>query len=157
MRGLLTALRWITATAVIAMLLLLAWQCIDIYTDGNMPVNRDAQGVRLISAFQWEDVAARLHGLTAPLVICGMICAVTVILHLICSTDAPTAYASKRRTSIAQRVYYEAQPAGSRLIQLRTAILVIAIIFIVLGVMNGGLRDVLVKAINICTECIGLG
>ncbi|MFR0735032.1 MAG: CD1871A family CXXC motif-containing protein [Oscillospiraceae bacterium] len=23
--------------------------------------------------------------------------------------------------------------------------------------MNGGLRDVLVKAVNICTECIGLG
>lgn len=32
-----------------------------------------------------------------------------------------------------------------------------AVILIVLGVMNGGLRDVLVKAINICTECIGLG
>ena len=32
-----------------------------------------------------------------------------------------------------------------------------AVVFIVLGVMNGGLRDVLVKAINICTECIGLG
>ena len=32
-----------------------------------------------------------------------------------------------------------------------------AIVFIVLGVMNGGLRYVLVKAINICTECIGLG
>ena len=31
------------------------------------------------------------------------------------------------------------------------------IVFIVLGVMNGGLRDVLVKAVNICTECIGLG
>ena len=25
------------------------------------------------------------------------------------------------------------------------------------GVLNGGLRDVLVKAVNICTECIGLG
>lgn len=25
------------------------------------------------------------------------------------------------------------------------------------GVLNGGLRDVLIKAINICTECIGLG
>ena len=25
------------------------------------------------------------------------------------------------------------------------------------GIMNGGLRDVLIKAINICTECIGLG
>lgn len=32
-----------------------------------------------------------------------------------------------------------------------------AVVFIVLGVMNGGLYDVLVKAINICTECIGLG
>lgn len=32
-----------------------------------------------------------------------------------------------------------------------------AVVFIVLGVMNGGLYDVLVKAVNICTECIGLG
>ena len=32
-----------------------------------------------------------------------------------------------------------------------------AVVFIVLGVMNGGVYDVLVKAINICTECIGLG
>ncbi|MDO4548199.1 MAG: CD1871A family CXXC motif-containing protein [Clostridia bacterium] len=29
--------------------------------------------------------------------------------------------------------------------------------FIVMGVLNGGMYDVLVKAINICTECVGLG
>lgn len=40
---------------------------------------------------------------------------------------------------------------------LRGSLYTVAILFIVLGVMNGGLRDVLVKAINICTECIGLG
>ena len=40
---------------------------------------------------------------------------------------------------------------------LRADLYAAAIVFIVLGVMNGGLRDVLVKAINICTECIGLG
>ncbi|MFR8332857.1 MAG: CD1871A family CXXC motif-containing protein [Oscillospiraceae bacterium] len=40
---------------------------------------------------------------------------------------------------------------------LRAGLYGVAILFIVLGVMNGGLRDVLVKAINICTECIGLG
>ena len=28
---------------------------------------------------------------------------------------------------------------------------------LVAGVLNGGMRDVLVKAVNICTECIGLG
>jgi len=39
----------------------------------------------------------------------------------------------------------------------RVTIFAAAAAFIVLGVMNGGLRDVLIKAINICTECIGLG
>ena len=39
----------------------------------------------------------------------------------------------------------------------RGAILVVGIICIVLGVRNGGMADVLGKAIRICTECIGLG
>ena len=30
-------------------------------------------------------------------------------------------------------------------------------VFIVLGVLNGSMEDVLRKAINLCTECIGLG
>ena len=33
----------------------------------------------------------------------------------------------------------------------------LAITFIILGVLNGGMGDVLTKAINICTECIGMG
>lgn len=40
---------------------------------------------------------------------------------------------------------------------IRIALYALAALFIVLGVMNGGWYDVLVKAINICTECIGLG
>ena len=40
---------------------------------------------------------------------------------------------------------------------LRRALYAAAVLFIVLGVLNGGLHDVLVKAIHICTECIGLG
>ncbi len=32
-----------------------------------------------------------------------------------------------------------------------------AVALVILGVLNGGMYDVLVKAINICTECIGLG
>lgn len=39
----------------------------------------------------------------------------------------------------------------------RIALLVSAIALIAVGAANGGARDVLVKAINICTECIGLG
>ena len=32
-----------------------------------------------------------------------------------------------------------------------------ALALIVLGVLNGGARDVLAKATKICSECIGLG
>ena len=42
-------------------------------------------------------------------------------------------------------------------IGIRIAVAAIAILFIVLGIFNGGMADVLSKAINICTECIGLG
>ena len=40
---------------------------------------------------------------------------------------------------------------------IRCVVASLAVIFIVLGVINGGKDDVLMKAINICTECIGLG
>ncbi len=39
----------------------------------------------------------------------------------------------------------------------RVCLYAAAIALVVLGVLNGGMYDVLVKAINICTECIGLG
>lgn len=39
----------------------------------------------------------------------------------------------------------------------RSVVLVVAVIFAVYGFITGGTIDVLAKAINICTECIGLG
>lgn len=39
----------------------------------------------------------------------------------------------------------------------RTVILVIAVAFIIAGILNGSIMDVFVKASKICTECIGLG
>lgn len=39
----------------------------------------------------------------------------------------------------------------------RAAMFALAVTLLALGAANGGMRDVLVKAINICTECIGLG
>ena len=40
---------------------------------------------------------------------------------------------------------------------LRTVVLVAALVLIGLGILNGGLADVLAKGAVICTECIGLG
>ena len=40
---------------------------------------------------------------------------------------------------------------------IRIGVAVLAVALIIWGVFNGGARDVFIKAINICTECIGLG
>lgn len=39
----------------------------------------------------------------------------------------------------------------------RAVIFVLVVVFLTLGILNGGMADVLGKAIRICTECIGLG
>ena len=39
----------------------------------------------------------------------------------------------------------------------RVIVLIVAVAFICMGIFNGGMKDVLGKAIKICTECIGLG
>ena len=39
----------------------------------------------------------------------------------------------------------------------RTALLVVAFALLIVGIVGGGMADVLSKAVNICTECIGLG
>jgi len=41
--------------------------------------------------------------------------------------------------------------------RLRLAVFMVAIVFILAGIMNGSMNDVFVKASKICTECIGLG
>lgn len=39
----------------------------------------------------------------------------------------------------------------------RAAIFAVALVLLIVGICNGGMKEVFVKAINICTQCIGLG
>lgn len=39
----------------------------------------------------------------------------------------------------------------------RIAVVAMGVLYVILGTLNGGMSDVLQKAIKICTECIGLG
>ena len=51
----------------------------------------------------------------------------------------------------------KAQPRRKGMGALQIALIVAAVGFIIAGVLNGSAKDVLYKAINICTECVGLG
>jgi len=64
---------------------------------------------------------------------------------------------AKKLPAISEAKENEIVSEEKRLSPYRNAILVAAIIFAVYGFLNGGTIDVLAKAINICTECIGLG
>ena len=144
MRQLLKWMRWAAAAAVVTMLVLLAWQCIDIYLDGLTAAD--------IDIYRWDDVCARIQSIAVPLVVCSVICILAGVLNILPLPD--TAETASVRD---QKSAYKRPRTMDRLHIVRVLILCAAIGCIVLGALNGGLRDVLIKAINICTECIGLG
>ena len=67
---------------------------------------------------------------------------------------------TKLTTDLASNVKKIAEPKKWHKIAslcISIAIFVTALIFIIVGITNGGMKDVATKAINICTECIGMG
>ena len=58
----------------------------------------------------------------------------------------------------ADAALYKTSPeTARRRVLVRRVLLIAAVCFVILGIMNGSMKDVLVKAIRICTECVGLG
>lgn len=157
-----SVLRIVTAIALIVIVAILCWQCIDIYADGKQQVNGQA------SIFQPADVALRFRRFSPVVKVCLTLMLASCLLHGLVSIGADNAGGAlsaekcqRRMKSCAATVpekNKEGQEKAKRnwpVVQIGLG--VTAVVFIVLGVMNRGWYDVLVKAINICTECIGLG
>ncbi len=77
------------------------------------------------------------------------------------AAEAASADASAAKAPAAAKagapLYNTSPETARRRVIIRRVLLVAAVIFVVLGVQNGSMKDVLVKAIRICTECVGLG
>ena len=77
------------------------------------------------------------------------------------TAEAPSAGAESAKAPSASKaaapLYNTSPETARRRVISRRVLLVAAVIFVVLGVQNGSMKDVLVKAIRICTECVGLG
>ena len=133
-----------TAICFVLLLLLLAMHCIDIY------FFQDSASAQI---FAYDDVASRLQSLVPLLIACTLLS----ILSLVFPSSEEKKLHVKHVTCQHQEDYAKSSINERPLVFIRTILLLIAVGFISWGVFNGGLYDVLVKAINICTECIGLG
>ena len=247
-----TLLRLVLTAATMLMLLLLAWQCLDIYLVGNSPANLDENGLHIQPVYRAEDVMARLWGRRIWAVgYLALLAAVCVLvpggirkdavamepdnrLRLMKKNRTDLPEAARAEEALRRKIWYgtgvfvavcaglslvfllnrdnftswdlemvmgrmlihtlpwivaafgavlaasffcrrsmereinllkgisgtkapEAAAKPSRMGHVRIALYAVAMVLIVLGIHNGGMRDVLIKAINICTECIGLG
>lgn len=116
-----------------------------IYFSGDQPFSR-------------ESVAATFSGIAFPVYLCIIMTIINIVWEIISPTDekkAPGKKVSKKSSSEEEVTDIDAGEKKYR--PYRNAIIVAALIFIVAGLINGGTIAVLAKAINICTECIGLG
>ena len=104
------------------------------------------------SVYSVEAVAARAV-FVVPVLIAAII--VTVICGILGvrdkGADRPAAGIDIIKNTDAGRL----SPSAVRLI--RGGLFIAALVFIIAGILNGSLQDVLIKATKICTECIGLG
>lgn len=68
------------------------------------------------------------------------------------------AFTEEKNRISAPRPVKKRKPANKKAVAaLRIAVAAAAVILIILGIAGGGLQDVLVKAVKICMECVGLG
>ena len=84
--------------------------------------------------------------------------AVLIVFTIICAIlGVKDLNANKASKIEVEKIQAEKATEGSNLSKVRLAIIGLAILFIIIGIFNGSLMDVLIKASKICTECIGLG
>ena len=137
-----TALTLVLTAALIA-------SAVALYLGGL--ARREAMQSAAAPLFTREDAARALRRL-APLALAWL---AAVAAGLVCG--ARPRYFGGSRAEKRPRAVMKGQPETRSRVALRAGLYALAALLLVLGALNGGLNDVLVKAINICTECIGLG
>ncbi len=101
--------------------------------------------------FSREAVAAAFSQICIPVYICLALVVMGFLAE--CFLPQPPKKAPRKRPAAKA----ETAPAPLRLLSVKTALLCLAIILLLFGFFTGGTMDVLTKAVNICTECVGLG
>ena len=132
------------AAVCVILALLLIIGAVSIYAEGSARKKADP----LAQIYTAEEVGNRLGQILPAALLAAALLAAGIVLGI---KDPNAGKPAKADGPAAPRK----EPEHITLI--RTAVVVAAAAFIILGILNGSARDVLVKAIHICSECIGLG
>ena len=135
---------WILTGLTVLLAIALCWAALDLWLEGRA-IRQTSPAAVIYSP---EAVHARA-GKVLPVFLAWLVALVAAL----CFGPRNAKPFHPRTRASAQA----AVPTPRRLQWLRIGLFAAAAVLIVLGVLNGGLRDVLVKAVNLCTECIGLG
>ena len=134
---------------------LLAAGALSLYLDGAA---KQAEGELFYYMFTRERAGAKLLPIL-PLFFCALGLTIAGIILGIRDEKAEKPARDEKLlrdlSSIREKAVHQQADSKTRI--LRTAVLVIALILIIIGILNGGLEDVLAKGAAICTECVGLG
>ena len=112
--------------------------CAAIYFSGKQP-------------FTPESVKAAFGYIAIPVYLCIALAAGGLIL------DAVSPAETKKRKVKKTCVSPAPAQCDHKLLYVRLALLVVGIGIFAYGFFAGGTADVMTKAVNICTECVGLG
>ena len=119
--------------------------CLCIYFSGDHSYSR-------------EIVASTFSGIAFPVYLCVAMTFINIVWGIISPIDYDKKPVVKKRAKQSDDSNKEETNLEERNFRpYRVAFIAASLIFIVLGLVNGGTIAVLAKAINICTECIGLG
>lgn len=112
--------------------------------------------VEHFTSWELESVMGSMMLAVTPWVVLAFaaVCAAVEVRRISAEREVPLV---KKIMVKGKRPQLKQETRGGRVNVLRAVLYAAAIALVVLGVLNGGMRDVLIKAINICTECIGLG
>ena len=134
---------------------LLAAAALSLYFDGAA---KQAEGEMFYAMYTREKVEKKLRPIF-PLLLgsLGMSCGGLILGVRDENLDKPDRDDRLLRDlgSIRDRAVH--QTAAPKELTLRAAILSLAAVLIIAGILNGGLEEVLAKGAAICMECVGLG
>ncbi len=138
-----------------AIAVLLAGGAISLYMDGAA---KQAQGDLFYYMFTRERAAAKLLPVL-PLLVCAIGMTIAGVILGIRDENAEKPVRDEKLLrnlgSLQEKAVH--RQADRKTVILRVTVLAIAVILIILGILNGGLEDVLAKGATVCAECVGLG